>query len=137
MGLLHPAKYLCETMQKGVMVNDMENTELRHESGRPEVWLILRESDGRMVDARAFAITNEDDYDEICEVCADDGLEAERIARAVNVAVHAVVQRPVLVGSADGEDEAERMARAVNVAVHAVRPEWGRAYPAEPGRGRS
>jgi len=54
-----------------------------------------------------------------------------------NGADGAVVQRPVLVGSADGEDEAERMARAVNVAVHAVRPEWGRAYPAEPERGWS
>jgi len=127
MSLLRLAKYLCGTMQKGVMVNDMENTELRHESGRPEVWLVLRESDGRMVDARAFAITNEDDYDAICEVCAD----------ASNGTDGAVVQRPVLVGEADDDLEAERMARAVNVAVHAVRPEWGRAYPDEPERGRS
>jgi len=109
------------------MVNDMENTELRHDRGRPEVWLILRESDGRMVDARAFAITNEDDYYAICEACAVGPVGH----------VGAVVQRPVLVGGADGEGEAERMARAVNVAVHAVRPEWGRAYPAEPERGRS
>jgi len=127
MGLLHLAKYLCETMQKGVMVNDMENTELRHERGRPEVWLILRDYEGPCGEARAFAITNEDDYDAICEVCAD----------VSNGTDGAVVQRPVLVGSADGEDEAERMARAVNVAVHAVRPEWGRAYLAEPERGRS
>ena len=108
-------------------MNDMENTELRHESGRPEVWLILRESDGCMVDARAFAITNEEDYDEICEVCAD----------VSNGTDGAVVQRPVKVGEADGEDEAERMARAANVAVHAVRPEWGRAYPEDRERGRS
>jgi uncharacterized protein YrzB (UPF0473 family) len=127
MSLLHLAKYLCETMQKGVMVNDMENTELRHESGRPEVWLILRESDGRMVDARAFAITNEDDYDEICEVCAD----------VSNGTDGAVVQRPVLVGSADGEDEAERMARAVNVAVHAVRVRVGSRLPGRARAGRS
>jgi hypothetical protein len=109
------------------MVNDMENTELRHESGRPEVWLILRESDGCMVDARAFAITNEDDYDEICEVCADVSNEIDG----------AVVQRPVKVGEADDGLEALRMARAVNVAVHAVRPEWGRAYQVEPERGWS
>ncbi len=127
MSPLHLAKYLCETIQKGVMVNDMENTELRHERGRPEVWLILRENNGRMVDARAFAITNEDDYDEICEVCAD----------VSNGTDGAVVQRPVLVGSADDGLEALRMAHAVNVAVHAVRPEWGRAYRAEPERGRS
>ena len=108
-------------------MNDMENTELRHERGRPEVWLILRDYEGPCGEARAFAITNEDDYDAICEVCAD----------VSNGTDGAVVQRPVLVGSADGEDEAERMARAVNVAVHAVRPEWGRAYLAEPERGRS